>query len=151
MVKTSRGLFKPFSVNSSGFSDWSWRFWNPHEILSKMIPSLPSFVVGKIDLFLRAIRTLQLDPSQMELHFEVTIPNFYSWWKMLQFDIYIYIAYVWCRLQKITFFETNCGIFQFKIASFCVQGQPGLGMRIRDHILSQIWQTSFHRKSHFSR
>ena len=44
---SSRSGFGHFSANSSSFSNWSRWFWNPYEILSKMTPSLPSFITGK--------------------------------------------------------------------------------------------------------
>ena len=35
--------------------------------------------------------------------------------------------------QKITFFETNCQKYEFDFASFCMQSQLGVRIRIRDH------------------
>ena len=71
-----------------------------------MTPSLLSFVAEKIGTFSRANETSNLDLSQTRPYFEVTIPNPYSWRKFFGL-IYIYIAYVRFRLQKVTFFETK--------------------------------------------
>ena len=57
------------------FIDNGCQFWTPRKLLSKMTPKLSSFVVGKIGTFYRANRTLNLDLSQTEPYFEVTIPN----------------------------------------------------------------------------
>ena len=116
VVVWARERLSYFSANSGGFSNWSWQFWNPHEILRNM---KPSFVFEKIGSFSRANGILNLDPSQMGPYFEVMIPNLYSWRKLLWSYIYIYI---WFRLQKITFFKKNYGNCQFKFTSFCIQG-----------------------------
>ena len=36
-------------------------------------------------------------------------------------------------MQKVTFFAKNCRKYQFNYASFCVQGQPRLEIRNRNH------------------
>ena len=41
-------------------------------------------------------------------------------WSLLDIRFDIYIAYIWCRLQKVTYFEINYGNYQFKFTSFCV-------------------------------
>ena len=50
-----------------------------------------------------------------------------------EFRFYIHIAYIWCCLQKIMFFETNCQKCQFKFVSFWVQDQKGLETKIRNY------------------
>ena len=35
--------------------------------------------------------------------------------------------------KKVTFFKKNCGKCQFNLSCFCVQGQPGLEIKNRDH------------------
>ena len=81
-------LSSHFSANSSGLSKWSRWFWNPHDILSKMTPSFPSFIAKKISTFSHVNGTSNLDLNQTGPYFEVPIPNPYSWWKMLRFNIY---------------------------------------------------------------
>ena len=77
VVVRAREPLSHFLANFDGFSSWSWWFWNPHVILNKMTPSLPSFVAKKIGMFSHANKNLNLDPSQTKPYFEVTIPNLY--------------------------------------------------------------------------
>ena len=69
------------------FTDNGGQFWTPHNLLSILVPSLPSFVAEKIGTFSCAKRTSNLDSSQTELYFEVRILNLYSWWKIIFSDI----------------------------------------------------------------
>ena len=132
VAETMRIFSNHFSANTNGFSNWSRWFWNPHEILSKMTTTLQSFVTEKIGTFLLAIGNLQLGPKQMELHFEVMVPNFYSCQKMLRFDIYIYCLCL-VLFGKSYIFRDKLWNLSIKFTSFCVQDQLRLKMRIWDH------------------
>ena len=54
---------------------------------SKWCLHFPTKVTRSLAHIFVQIKTLQVDPSQPELYFELTILNSYSWWKILSNDI----------------------------------------------------------------
>ena len=88
------------------------------ELFFNMVPLVFNENGWSVGTHSRAIGTLQLDPSQTELYFEVMIPNSYARRKNLfvEYNLPMFGTIY----QKSHFFETNCENYQLKLISFCV-------------------------------
>ena len=114
---------------------------NSHlDLLVTMVPSVRDENVQIVGTLFRAeTATSLVDLSKMETYFKVTLSNSYSRQKCFPT---VYSMSVWCHLQKVMFFEIVCELTVKSFTSFYMQGQLGLGIRIRDHSWTHLDATN---------
>ena len=78
LATASRNNSEHFTGNPDLISRQYEYCWNPHSKLFPAVPIFPDESSRKIGTLFRPIETLQVDPSQARLYFELMIPNSYS-------------------------------------------------------------------------
>ena len=116
-----------FSTPSSTFSSHYWWFWAQRSKPFKMVSLVTMKLVRVVARFY--VKTVVFRPNDNKFQ-HGTLKILHALWDLWNGT---YIAYVWCRLQKITFFESNCQKFLFDFVSFYVQGQLELKIKFWNH------------------
>ena len=121
-----------FSVSSCTFSSHSWQFWAQSSKLFKMVPLVTGEARRSFGTFFRESYGFPIIFWPNGDKFQRGTPRILTG-SSRSSKQYIYIYCLCLVLFVKTCIFRDCQKCKFKFASFCMQDQLRLGIRIRDH------------------